>query len=156
MTLYIKGTDTVVIGTRETLWGIANASGLSDDGKIVWSGQTDIEWNDQETVIENGLPVWIGEDGCEYRNVEVEDRREDGTVVAFAPFENDDLDELADLLNRVVAKATVILANKPGPSIVGCVEVALRHATNCATGVEKVRAMLRRPEKKEEVFFVQS
>lgn len=87
MTLYIKGTDTIITGTLESIVGQAYLNGLEDDGSISYEGSTEVYWDDQTTATSrSGQPVWMDDDGNEHRDIEVEDRRDDGTVVAFAPW----------------------------------------------------------------------
>lgn len=153
MTLYIKGTDTVIVGTREQLTGIAIVNGFADDGSIVWEGTTEIDWNDQFTIIENGQPIWVGEDKEDYRGVTVEDRREDGTVVPYLNLSDDPLDDLQELLNLAVAKTAAILEANPEDKVIqATLAVTSRHLQNITTGLEATRRSL--AQKPEVVAYV--
>lgn len=83
MTLYIKDTDTAIVGTLEHLTGVGLVHELDDDGTIIWAGQTTIDWGAQYTVFDKDMPVWVDEHGSEYRGVQVEDRREGGKVIPY-------------------------------------------------------------------------
>lgn len=70
MPLYVRGSDVRIVGTLKNVPMVAAASGLNDEA---------------ETVFRNDKPVWISEDGGEYATNAIEDRRDDGSVVQFAP-----------------------------------------------------------------------
>ena len=83
MTVYVKGTDTLIKGTLDTIIGIALISDIEPDGAPVYIGETDVLWDSQESKTRDGETVWISEDGEEYLTSQIE-RREDGdTVEAF-------------------------------------------------------------------------
>ncbi|MTH61151.1 hypothetical protein [Paracoccus litorisediminis] len=88
MTLFIKGTDTRIVGTLSAYEGVATASGLTERGTIRWTGEFTLRDGD-ETILRNGSPVWIDDEGAEHFGVSVEDRREDGAVIAHRSLEAD-------------------------------------------------------------------
>lgn len=140
MTLYIKGTDVQIVGTLEKLQGVALADGLDTDGTIIWHGTTEVRWDDQETYIKDGLPVWVDTEGSIYQDVQVEDRRADGSVIDYAPLANDRLDELEDLMNRVIIRASQITQDeKSSRAELAWAAVLYGHVSNCARGLEKLR-----------------
>lgn len=140
MTLYIKGTDVQIIGTLEKMTGTGLADSLADDGTIIWSGETKIDFDQTETIIQSGIPVWVDADGSIYSGVTVEDRRTDGTVVQFAKLEHDPLGEIDDLLHRLIGRASLIASDdKASPAASGWAHVLHIHLSNCARGLEKLR-----------------
>lgn len=102
MTLYIKGTDIEIAGILETVQGIASLQNIDADGTLIYAGQTDYFYDEQEPVLDDkGQPIWIGEDNVEYRGVEVEDRSDDGTVVAYKGLVFDRDDEIAQIEHNI-------------------------------------------------------
>ncbi len=151
MTLYIKGTDLAVVGTREKLTGLAQVIGLEDDGSITFGGETEVDWNEQETIIHNGRPIWVvcDEEGdlSDYYDVEVEDRRADGTVVLHTALHDDPVDDLMDLLNQSYAKAAHVLTQPITKEISATVEVVKMHLERIATGLQKTVDQQREQDK---------
>jgi hypothetical protein len=72
--LFVKGTNTEIIGTLETLSAVAYAHAIRDDGSPEYSGESRIHWDEQKTVLKDGERVWIGEDSMEYAQSQIEDR----------------------------------------------------------------------------------
>lgn len=143
MTLYIKDTDIRIRGTLEQMQGCAAISGLNDDGTLRYTGEIKVFDDSTETIFRNGRPVWIGveNDYEEFHGVDVEDRREeDGTVIAYAGVTDDAVeDELVDLLNLVIAKATTVKdAETLSKEVRICASTILMHATNLEAGLNKM------------------
>jgi len=76
MTLYVKGTDIQVVGTLETIQGVAIAFGLNEDGSPEYAGETKIWWDDQRTIIRDGERIWVDDAGTEYPQSQIESREE--------------------------------------------------------------------------------
>lgn len=71
---YVKGTDVLIVGIKQQLYGMANISGFDYAGVPYFSGGTDINWDSQEDVPHpagNG-PVYMDDDGQEYSSAEIE------------------------------------------------------------------------------------
>lgn len=147
MTLYIKGTDVRIKGTLEQMHGCAYIDGLNDDGTLRYVGSTEVFADSTETIFRNGHPVWIGDSGDyeEFHGVDVEDRREDGTVIAYAGVTDDAVeDELVDLLNLVIAKATTVKDDESiAKEVRICASTILMHATNLEAGLNKMIRLAR-------------
>ncbi|WP_028492625.1 hypothetical protein [Thioalkalivibrio sp. ALE19] len=65
MTVRIKGTDTVLVGTKEVLYGVAEVAGINEDGSIEYAGSTEIDWDSQVPVQAEGKKIWVTEDDQE-------------------------------------------------------------------------------------------
>ncbi|ADC73109.1 hypothetical protein TK90_2622 (plasmid) [Thioalkalivibrio sp. K90mix] len=65
MELRIKGTDTLLNGTKEVIEGVALVQGIEEDGTPIYVGETQVHWNSQRTVLEDGKVIWVTEDGKE-------------------------------------------------------------------------------------------
>lgn len=143
MTLYIKGTEIQIAGTLEAMQGTALISGLNDDGTLSYVGETQVHEDSTETVFEGAYPVWIaaGREYEEFHGVEVEDRRADGTIIAYKALSDDDAaeDELVDLLNLAIAKAGAVLEKKNLDSRILQQAAATRmHLSNLETTLNRI------------------
>jgi hypothetical protein len=75
MPLYVKGTDLVIQGTLERLDGIALVSGLDEDGSPIYAGETRIDWDSQEGIIDaHDRLVWVDENGDTWPLEMIEER----------------------------------------------------------------------------------
>lgn len=143
MTLYVKGTDVVIVGTLEGLFAMSKISGLSDEGLPIWTGETLVDSDSQYTVMENDQPVWLDEEGIEYRNVTVVDRRDDGVEVEYQKLSTEPMDDLLDYLNMAEGQARYIEENTDDELIKASVDVIARHLANMASGIEKTRQVIK-------------
>ena len=62
---YTSPTGDEIIGTLEILQGIANILAISEDGSdIEYAGDTDVDWDSQETkTVDGGKTVFVDESG---------------------------------------------------------------------------------------------
>lgn len=73
---YVKGTDTRILGTLETVQGVALVQGFND-GRPEYLGETRVYWDTQESIQRDGKVVYLCEDGEEHSIDEIEFREED-------------------------------------------------------------------------------
>ncbi|WP_028492647.1 hypothetical protein [Thioalkalivibrio sp. ALE19] len=62
MALRIKGTETVLQGTKEVIEGIALVQGIEEDGTPIYAGETKVNWDSQRFALEDGKVIWVTED----------------------------------------------------------------------------------------------
>lgn len=55
-----------IVGTKEIIPGMAQATSYSADGEPIYDGGTTIWWDDQKTVWEKGSRVYLDENGGEW------------------------------------------------------------------------------------------
>lgn len=141
MPLYIKGTDIEVSGILEEVRGKAIVLGLGEDGTLEYAGQTDYFYDEQKPVLHtNGQPIWIDDNGVEYRGVEVEDRREDGTVVAHKPWEQEEADNMWDGYSCMTDAISYLqsAAKSRNTFVAAQVQAALLHLNGCKIALDQV------------------
>lgn len=56
----------LIAGTLETISGRANVSGWSEQGDPIYAGNTEVFWDDQQTVERDGQLVCLTESGDEF------------------------------------------------------------------------------------------
>lgn len=59
-------TGSKIVGTLETLKGVASVSGFNDDGSPIYAGGTTIDWDSQQTVMGQGGIIYVDDDGQEW------------------------------------------------------------------------------------------
>ena len=69
---HLKGRNTHLRGTLETVTGVALVEGREADGYPLYTGETDVWWDEQKTVVRGGERVWVDSDGNECRESLVE------------------------------------------------------------------------------------
>jgi hypothetical protein len=74
MALYVKGTNTEIVGTLETILGLAYASDINDIGHPIYDGETKVYWDSQKSVLKEGERIWLDEAGTEYLQSQIERR----------------------------------------------------------------------------------
>ncbi|WP_426990888.1 hypothetical protein ACKI2N_032600 [Cupriavidus sp. 30B13] len=59
--VYVKGTDLRIVGTLEQIPGCAFVNGFDSCGQPVYSGDTEVWWNGQQTETEpgNNRPIYV-------------------------------------------------------------------------------------------------
>ncbi|NKX37321.1 hypothetical protein HGG70_05155 [Rhodobacteraceae bacterium R_SAG4] len=88
MTLFVKNTDTALVGIKATAEVIQRVSGLTSEGFPVL-GEVELMQETPELEIRNGQIMFATDEGDTYPAKLVEDRREDGSVVAARMLEED-------------------------------------------------------------------
>lgn len=63
---YVSPTGAAIVGTLETLTGLALASTYDEEGEPQYDGETEIDWDSQETVKRDGKVVYLDEGGGEW------------------------------------------------------------------------------------------
>lgn len=75
MGMFIKGTNIRVVGLVESIPAIADVIGLRPDGSPIYDGGSRIDWKGQTPKLTaNGGLIWLGVDGTEHPDVDVEER----------------------------------------------------------------------------------
>lgn len=69
---HLKGLSTHLRGTLETVTGVALVEGCDVGGNLVYTGKTELWWEEEETVYRNGQRVWVDYDGNEWSDSQVE------------------------------------------------------------------------------------
>lgn len=69
---HLKSRNTHLRGTLETVRGVALVEGREADGYPVYTGETDIWWDELKTVYRSGERVWVANDGNEFPDSLVE------------------------------------------------------------------------------------
>ncbi len=62
-----------IVGTKEVLYGVALIQGVDEHGVPVYSGSTDVWWDEQRTLQEDGGDIFVDEDGHEVLHHQVEE-----------------------------------------------------------------------------------
>lgn len=81
MTLFVKNTDTAIMGLKATADVVLPVSGLADDGLPIF-GEPEMMQETPEVEIRNNCVMYVTAEGDTYPDKVVEDRRADGSVVA--------------------------------------------------------------------------
>lgn len=79
MPVYIKGTNTLLAGTLETLQGVAEVNAINPDGTLEYGGSTEVDWNSQRTLTRGQRMAWVEEASGKVRylrNDQLENRDE--------------------------------------------------------------------------------
>ena len=64
---YVSPSGSLILGTLERLTGRSEISGIKDDGEPVYSGGTEIFYDDQVTATDSeGKMIFLDEDGAEW------------------------------------------------------------------------------------------
>lgn len=63
---YVSPTGAEILGTLERLTGRAEISGIEDNGEPVYSGETEIFYDDQVTETKDGKMIFLDENGAEW------------------------------------------------------------------------------------------
>jgi len=59
--------NTEIVGTLEKLTGRASISGISETGEPQWAGDTEVFWDEQQTVTnDKDQLIFLDEDGDQY------------------------------------------------------------------------------------------
>lgn len=114
MPLKIKGTDIVVVGTKEALNGTAMAASIDPkDGTICWVGETEVWWDDQKTVLSaQGNPIWVDERGVEYHDViVVDDVGNETKLVGPREAATEQFEVIDAMLDELAARVGALLAD---------------------------------------------
>jgi len=72
MTPHLKGLTIHLRGTLETVTGVALVQGRDSDGNPVYTGKTELWWEEEATVYRSGQRIWVDYDGNEWCDSEVE------------------------------------------------------------------------------------
>ncbi|QYY33707.1 hypothetical protein K2O51_31165 (plasmid) [Cupriavidus pinatubonensis] len=72
---YVKGTNTVIVGTLEALTAVSILNGFDDSGEPQYAGDTEVHWNEQKSVrtAAGGL-IYVDDDGTQYTIEQIEFR----------------------------------------------------------------------------------
>jgi hypothetical protein len=65
-TTYRSPNDSVIIGTKELIPGIALISSINEDGTPNYNGGTDLLWDEQQPDLSSGKMIYVDEDGEEW------------------------------------------------------------------------------------------
>lgn len=79
MPVYIKGTNTLLAGTLETLQGVAQVNSINSDGTLEYGGYTKVDWNFQRTLTRGERKAWVEDSSGKVRylrNDQLENRDE--------------------------------------------------------------------------------
>lgn len=63
---FTSPTGSEIIGTLETIPGVAAAEEFDAAGKPEYSGSTEVDWDNQKTIERNGSLVYVDDDGAEW------------------------------------------------------------------------------------------
>lgn len=69
---HLKGRSGHLRGTLETVTGVALVEGREADGDPLYSGETEVWWDELKTIYRRGERVWVDSDGNEFRESLVE------------------------------------------------------------------------------------
>jgi hypothetical protein len=79
---YVKGTEIQIVGTAETVMRTCYITGFSQDGTIEDYAEDTVWWESSEQRKgANGQPLYVGDDGGEYTEDQLEFRDAEGNVV---------------------------------------------------------------------------
>lgn len=72
---YVKGTNTVIVGTLETLTAVSYLNGFDEKNTPQYAGDTEVHWNEQKSVktATDGL-IYLDDDGERYTIEQIEFR----------------------------------------------------------------------------------
>lgn len=60
---WVSPTGATVVGTMERIPGTARIVGIEDSGRPVYVGETDVDWDGQETLTRDGKLLFVDEHG---------------------------------------------------------------------------------------------
>ena len=63
---WFSPTGSRIVGTLETIPGIATITDIAADGTPQYAGGTEVQWNCQKTVTRDGKIVFLDEDAAEW------------------------------------------------------------------------------------------
>jgi hypothetical protein len=69
---HLKGRNTHLRGTLETVKGVALVEARDTDGNPLYSGKSEIWWDELKTVYRNGERLWVDYDGSEFHESLIE------------------------------------------------------------------------------------
>ena len=81
MTLFVKNTDTAIMGLKATADVVLPVHGLADDGLPIF-GEPELMQETPEIEIRDNAVIYVTAEGDTYPDRVIEDRREDGSVLA--------------------------------------------------------------------------
>ena len=78
-----------ITGSKERVYGAANILDFEEDGEPNYAGETDVDWDSQETVMCDGEPIYYDDDGDEYLRSECRLLSEEQYEEEFGPDSED-------------------------------------------------------------------